>query len=80
MKAARRGCAQDGVESAVYSRAFSLMYIALINPLFTDVAFHRDSEGDGSGHYKSVPSAHLRACNPRPLHCSEEFKYLLYEI
>ncbi len=32
-----------------------LMYIAetLINPLFTDVAFPRDSEGDGSGHYES---------------------------
>ncbi len=46
------------------------MYIAetLINPLFTDVAFRRDSEGDGSGHYESggvmsppslVPSARL---------------------
>ncbi len=46
------------------------MYIAetLINPLFTDVAFQRDSEGDGSGHYESggvvcppslVPSARL---------------------
>ncbi len=40
----------------------------LINPLFTDVAFRRDSEGDGSGHYESgevmsppslVPSARL---------------------
>ncbi len=32
-----------------------LMYIAetLINPLFNDVAFRRDSEGDGSGHYES---------------------------
>ncbi len=32
-----------------------LMYIAetLINPLFTNVAFHRDSEGDRSGHYES---------------------------
>ncbi len=32
-----------------------LMYIAetLINPLFIDVTFHGDSEGDGSGHYKS---------------------------
>ncbi len=31
------------------------MYIAetLINPIFTDVAFHRDSEGDGLGHYES---------------------------
>ncbi len=30
------------------------MYIAetLINPLFTDVAFRRDREGDGSGHYE----------------------------
>ncbi len=46
------------------------MYLAeiLINPLFTDVAFRRDSEGDGSGHYESggvmyppslVPSARL---------------------
>ncbi len=25
----------------------------LINPLFTDVAFHGDSEGDGSGYYES---------------------------
>ncbi len=42
------------------------MYIAetLINPLFTDVVFRRDSEGDGSGHYESggvmpppIPSA-----------------------
>ncbi len=40
----------------------------LIDPLFTDVAFRRDSEGDGSGHYESggvmsplspVPSARL---------------------
>ncbi len=31
------------------------MYIAetLINPLFTNVVFRRDSEGDGSGHYES---------------------------
>ncbi len=36
----------------------------MINPLFTDVAFRRDSEEDGSGHYESggscpppVPSA-----------------------
>ncbi len=31
-----------------------IIYIAetLINSLFTDVAFHRDSEGDGSGHYE----------------------------
>ncbi len=38
-----------------FTRAFRLMYIAetLINPLFTDVAFCRDSEGDGSGHYES---------------------------
>ncbi len=53
------------------------MYIAeiLINPLFTDVAFRRDSEGDGSGLYESwgggghvpppslVPSARLFNCN-----------------
>ncbi len=49
-----------------------LMYIAetLINPLFNDVAFRRDSEGDGSGHYESGgggsgsprPQCHLRAC------------------
>ncbi len=25
----------------------------LIDPLFTDVAFRRNSEGDGSGHYES---------------------------
>ncbi len=39
----------------------------MINPLFTDVAFRRDSEGDGSGYYESggvkssapVPSACL---------------------
>ncbi len=40
----------------------------LIDPLFTDVAFRRNSEGDGSGHYESggvmsppspVPSAPL---------------------
>ncbi len=38
-----------------YTRAFRLMYIAetLINPLFSDVTFRRDSEGDGSGHYES---------------------------
>ncbi len=32
-----------------YTRAFRLMYLAesLINPLFTDVAFRRDSEGGG---------------------------------
>ncbi len=32
-----------------------LIYIAetLINPLFTDVVFRRDSEGDVSGHYES---------------------------
>ncbi len=53
-----------------YTRAFRLMYIAetLINPLFTDVAFRSDSDGDGSGHYESggvmsppslVPSACL---------------------
>ncbi len=47
-----------------------LMYITetLINPLFTDVAFRRENEGDGSGHYESggvmsppslVPSARL---------------------
>ncbi len=39
-----------------------LMYIAetLISPLFTDVAFHRESEGDGSGQcesWRGVPSA-----------------------
>ncbi len=34
--------------------AFGLMYIAetLINPLYSDVAFCRDSEGDESGHYE----------------------------
>ncbi len=34
--------------------AFGLMYIAetLINPLYSNVAFCRDSEGDGSGHYE----------------------------
>ncbi len=38
-----------------YTRGFRLMYIVetLINPLFTDVDFRRDSEGDGSGHYES---------------------------
>ncbi len=38
-----------------FTLAFRLMYIVetLINPLFTDVAFCRDSEGDGSGHYES---------------------------
>ncbi len=38
-----------------YTQAFRLMYIVetLINPLFTDVDFRRDSEGDGSGHYES---------------------------
>ncbi len=52
------------------SSLLRLMYIAetLINPLFTDVAFRRDREGDGSGHYESggvmsppypVPSARL---------------------
>ncbi len=50
-----------------------LMYIVetLINPLFTDVAFRRDSKGDGSGHYESggscppspVPSACLLFCS-----------------
>ncbi len=37
-----------------YTRGFGLMYIAetLINPLYSDVAFCRDSEGDGSGHYE----------------------------
>ncbi len=37
------------------TRAFGLMYKAetRINPLFTDVAFCRDSEGDRSGHYES---------------------------
>ncbi len=50
------------------------MYIAetLINPLFTDVAFRRDSEGDGLVHYESgdvmsppslVPSARLPPTN-----------------
>ncbi len=53
-----------------------LMYIVetLIDPLFTDVAFRRDSEGDGSGHYESggvmsppslVPSARLVSAESR---------------
>ncbi len=44
-----------------YTRAFRLMYKVdtLINPLFTDVAFHRDSEGDGSGHYESGGGGHV---------------------
>ncbi len=55
------------------------MYIAetLINPLFTDVTFRRDIEGDGSGHNESggvmspppprpCPQCHLCACrNPK---------------
>ncbi len=34
---------------------YNFFYIAenLINPLFTDVAFRRDSEGDRSGHNES---------------------------
>ncbi len=59
-----------------YTQAFRLMYIAetLINPLFTDVAFCRDSVGDGSGHYESggvmsplslVPSARLGDSAPK---------------
>ncbi len=64
-----------------YTWAFRLMYIAesLINPLFTDVAFHRDSEGDGSGHYESggvmspppVPSA-ICVPGPKPCLCAKE--------
>ncbi len=61
-----------------YTRAFRLMYIAetLVNPLFSDVTFRRDSEGDGSGHYESggggmsspppIPSA---ICAPAHICC-----------
>ncbi len=48
------------------------MYIAetLINPLFTDVTFRRDSDGDRSGHYESDPrpQCHLRACDETIAH------------
>ncbi len=51
-----------GTWNVKYTRAFRLMCIAetLINPLFTNVAFRRDSEGDGSGHYESGGSCPLR--------------------
>ncbi len=65
----------------MYTRALRLMYIAetLINPLFTDVTFRRDSEGDGSSHYESggvmspVPSA---ICAPDWQHNSRNPKTL----
>ncbi len=67
----KKYCPQDGVESEVYPGLWANVQIAenLINLLFTDVAFRRDSEGDGSGHYESGgggmsprPKCHLRAC------------------
>ncbi len=56
-----RHCGQKGFFLCMFKEQpagpplLRLMYIVetLINPLFTDVAFWRDSKGDGSGHYES---------------------------
>ncbi len=60
------------MESEVYPGLWANVQIAenLINLLFTDVAFRRDSEGDRSGHYESggggghVPPVPSAICAP----------------
>ncbi len=71
-----------------YTWAFRLMYIAeiLINALFNDVDFRRDSDGDGWGHYERwgggghVPPIPSAICVPAfrvlyNLYCENEISF-----